>query len=66
MCNSHTSKSNNTVEKVHDIFTDDQSDDDTEITDSLDIIRKINAEIERYKTVTMKKEQKATLKLISW
>ena len=49
-----------------DIFYDDQSDDDTEYTDSSDIIRKINAEIMRYKTVTMKKEQKQTLNLISW
>ena len=64
--NTSTSKSNNTGEKVHDIFTDDQSDDDTEITDSLDMITKIKAEIERYKSVKMKKEQKANLKLISW
>ena len=61
-----TSKSNNTGEKVHEIFTDNQSDDDTEITNSLDMITKIKAEIERYKTVQMKKEQKENLKLISW
>ena len=30
-----TSRSNNTGEKVHEIFTDDQSDDDTEITNHL-------------------------------
>ena len=44
--NTSTSKSSNTGEKVHEIFTDDQSDDDTEITDSLDMITKIKAEIE--------------------
>ena len=55
-----TSKSNNTD---YDLFTDDQSDDDTEITDSSEIIRKINDEIERYKSVKMTKEQKQTLNL---
>ena len=58
-----TSKSNNTD---YDLFTDDQSDDDTEITDSSEIIMKINAEFDRYKTVKMTKEQKQTLNLISW
>ena len=60
---SKSSKSNNTD---YDLFTDDQSDDDTEITDSSEIIRKINDEIERYKTVKMTKAQKETLKVISW
>ena len=61
-----TSKSSNTGEKVYDSFTDDESDDDTEVHDSLDMITKIKAEIERYKSVKMKKEQKTNLKLISW
>ena len=52
-----TSKSNNTD---YDLFTDDQSDDDTEITDSSEIINKINDEIQRYKTIKMNKEKKNT------
>ena len=52
---SKSSKSNNTD---YDLFTDDQSDDDTEITDSSEIIMKINAEIDRYKTVKMTKKNR--------
>ena len=58
-----TSRSNNTQETVHDMFTDDVSEDETEMTTSHDIIRKINFEIDRYKSVSMKKEQKANLSL---
>ena len=59
-----TSRSNNPRETVHDMFTDDVSEDETEMTTSHDIIRKINFEIDIYKSVSMKKEQKANLKLI--
>ena len=48
------------------MFIDDVSEDETEMTNSHDIIRKITLEIDRYKSVLMKKEQKANLKLISW
>ena len=61
-----TASASTSINTDFDIFYDDQSDDDTEYTDSSDIISKINAEIMRYKTVTMKKEQKQTLNLISW
>ena len=69
--NTHTRReqpttSNNTLETEEDIFCDDVSEDDTEITNSNDIINKISSEIARYKTVAMKKEQKANLILISW
>ena len=60
---STASTSNNTRETVHDMFTDDVSEDETEMTTSHDIIRKFNVEIERYKTVTMKKEKKQALSL---
>ena len=63
---STASTSNNTRETVHDMFIDDVSEDETEMTNSHDIIRKITLEIDRYKSVLMKKEQKANLKLISW
>ena len=42
------------------------SEDETEITISHNIIRKFSIEIERYKSILMKKEQKANIKLISW
>ena len=48
------------------MFTDDVSEDETEMTTSHDIINENNFEIDRYKSVSMKKEQKANLKLISW
>ena len=69
--NTHTRReqpttSNNTLETEDDIFCDDVSEDDTEITNSNDIINKISSEIARYKTVAMKKEQKANLSLIYW
>ena len=50
-----TSRSNNTRETVHDIFTDDVSEDETEMTTSHDIINENNFEIDRYKSVSMKK-----------
>ena len=42
------------------------SEDETEITNSHNMIRKISIEIDRYTCILMKKEQKANIKLISW
>ena len=61
-----TTSASTSINTDFDIFYDDQSDDDTEITDSSEIINKINDEIQRYKTIKMRREQKQTLKLISW
>ena len=60
------STSNNTRETVHGMFIDDLSEDETELTNSQDIIRKISLETDRFKSIVMKKEQKANIKLISW
>ena len=61
-----TSTASTSRETEHDIFTDDVSEDETEITNSHNIIRKFSIEIDRYKSIVMKKEQKANIKLISW
>ena len=52
-----TSKSISNSPK-HELFTDDVHDDETEMTDSTEVLRKINSEIERYKCVKMKKIRK--------
>ena len=59
--NTHTRReqpttSNNTLETQKGIFFDDASEDDTEITNSNNIINKISSEIARYQTVLMKKK----------
>ena len=50
-----------------DLFDDDDpSDDDTEIMNPSETIKKIKEEIQRYKTIKMTKTQKETLHVISW
>ena len=61
-----TSTASTSRETEHDIFTDDLSKDEAEITNSHDMIRKCSIEIDRYTCILMKKEQKANIKLISW
>ena len=48
------------------IFSDDPSDDDTEIINPSETIKRIKDEIQRYKTIKMTKPQKETLHVISW
>ena len=69
--NTHTRReqpttSTNTLVTQQGIFVDDASDDDTEMTSSDNIINKISNEIVRYKTVSMKRDQKTNMSLISW
>ena len=49
----------------HDIFTDDDSEDETEITNTNELSRKIAEEIDRFACIKLKREKKQNIKLIS-
>ena len=53
-------------ETENDIFTDVLSENETKIANSNEMSRKISVEIDRYIYISMTKQQKANIKLISW
>ena len=61
-----TSTASTSKETSHDIFTDDDSEDETEITNTNKLSRKIAGEIDRFAHIKLKREQKHNIKLISW
>ena len=63
---STTTSTTTSTSARHELFSDDASDDESELTNESDLVNRIKREIDRYKSVKMKKEQKSNLKLISW
>ena len=71
--NSHTrreeptsSTASTSKDTEHDIFTDDDSEDDSELTSTNELSRRIAGEIDRFSHINLKREQKHNIKLISW
>ena len=50
----------------NDYFMDDESEDESELTSTNDLSKRISAEIDRFSRISLKREQKHTIRLISW
>ena len=68
--NSHTRREQPTPstskDTENDIFSDDDSEDESELTSTNDLSKRISLEIDRFSHINLKREQKHNIRLISW